>query len=84
MAATVCCIIASQVPLVVLKRMNNKDFSRYKADGTPLAYRHLQRLSLSAAQQAQLPENPVGLIELTDTQLSAVAGGVTKSSELLS
>jgi mersacidin/lichenicidin family type 2 lantibiotic len=34
------------------------------------------RLSLSAAARALLPEHPAGLIELTDTELDAVAGGV--------
>lgn len=32
------------------------------------------RASLSAAQQAQLPDNPAGLIELTDAELETVAG----------
>src|SRR5262245_47628574 len=33
------------------------------------------RLSLSTAERAQLPDNQAGLIELTDAQLGAVAGG---------
>jgi mersacidin/lichenicidin family type 2 lantibiotic len=33
------------------------------------------RLSLSEAERAMLPENPAGLIELTDTELDSVAGG---------
>lgn len=33
------------------------------------------RASLSAEEQALLPENPVGLIELTDDELKAVSGG---------
>jgi mersacidin/lichenicidin family type 2 lantibiotic len=32
------------------------------------------RASLSEAEQAQLPENPVGQIELTDEELKAVCG----------
>ncbi len=42
------------------------------------------RLSLSDAERAQLPDNPAGLIELTDAQLGAVAGGRSTVSELLS
>ena len=33
------------------------------------------RLSLSEEQRALLPEHPAGLIELTDLELGAVAGG---------
>jgi mersacidin/lichenicidin family type 2 lantibiotic len=33
------------------------------------------RLSLSEAEQAQLPAHPAGLIELTDAQLDDAAGG---------
>jgi mersacidin/lichenicidin family type 2 lantibiotic len=33
------------------------------------------RLSLSEEQQAQLPEHPAGLIELTDAELDTIAGG---------
>ena len=33
--------------------------------------------SLSAAERAQLPENPVGLIELNDGDLNGAAGGTT-------
>jgi mersacidin/lichenicidin family type 2 lantibiotic len=33
------------------------------------------RMSLTPEELAQLPENPVGPIELTDTELGAVAGG---------
>ncbi len=33
------------------------------------------RLSLSAAELAQLPANPAGLIELEDADLEAAAGG---------
>ncbi|MBR8827890.1 MAG: mersacidin/lichenicidin family type 2 lantibiotic [Gomphosphaeria aponina SAG 52.96 = DSM 107014] len=33
------------------------------------------RESLSEAEQALLPENPAGLIELTDEDMSAMAGG---------
>jgi mersacidin/lichenicidin family type 2 lantibiotic len=35
------------------------------------------RASLSDEQKALLPENPVGLIELTDEDLSSVSGGCT-------
>jgi mersacidin/lichenicidin family type 2 lantibiotic len=34
------------------------------------------RLSLSEAERALLPSNPAGLIELPDTELGAVAGGL--------
>jgi len=33
------------------------------------------RLSLSEEQRAQLPENPAGLIELTDVELEVAVGG---------
>ena len=33
------------------------------------------RNSLSAAELAALPENPVGLVELPEEELAAVAGG---------
>lgn len=33
------------------------------------------RLNLSAEDQAQLPENPAGAIELSDDELEMVAGG---------
>jgi mersacidin/lichenicidin family type 2 lantibiotic len=33
------------------------------------------RLSLSAAQQASLPQNPAGMIELKEAELEAVTGG---------
>jgi mersacidin/lichenicidin family type 2 lantibiotic len=35
------------------------------------------RLSLDEAERVQLPENPVGLVELPDGELEAVAGGTT-------
>jgi mersacidin/lichenicidin family type 2 lantibiotic len=35
------------------------------------------RLSLSEAEQAQLPAHPAGFIDLTGAQLQAVAGGST-------
>jgi mersacidin/lichenicidin family type 2 lantibiotic len=38
------------------------------------------RLSLSDAQRAQLPESPVGLIELTDLDMGMLAGGGGSSS----
>jgi mersacidin/lichenicidin family type 2 lantibiotic len=33
------------------------------------------RLGLSEAERATLPPNPAGAIELTDTQLTGIAGG---------
>jgi mersacidin/lichenicidin family type 2 lantibiotic len=33
------------------------------------------RMSLSEEERAQLPEHPAGLIELTDAEMEAVAGG---------
>jgi mersacidin/lichenicidin family type 2 lantibiotic len=35
------------------------------------------RLGLSAAEQARLPENPAGTVELTDDELNAAAGGTS-------
>ena len=37
------------------------------------------RNNLTAAQRAELPANPAGLIELTEAQLEIVAGGAVKS-----
>ncbi|MEZ4294104.1 MAG: mersacidin/lichenicidin family type 2 lantibiotic [Polyangiaceae bacterium] len=37
------------------------------------------RASMTAEQRAQIPENPAGLIELTDDELAVVGGG-TKNS----
>ena len=34
------------------------------------------RLSLSAAEQAWLPDHPAGTIELTEAELAVVAGGL--------
>ena len=34
------------------------------------------RNSLSKEQRSQLPENPAGLIELSDTEMETVAGGL--------
>jgi mersacidin/lichenicidin family type 2 lantibiotic len=36
------------------------------------------RLSLSDAERSQLPENPVGAVELTDSDLSAAVGGIIR------
>jgi mersacidin/lichenicidin family type 2 lantibiotic len=33
------------------------------------------RNSLSAKERASLPENPAGLVELTDVQMGVIAGG---------
>ena len=35
------------------------------------------RLSLSEAERAVLPEHPAGLVELTDADLGAAAGGIS-------
>ncbi|MFO0589090.1 MAG: mersacidin/lichenicidin family type 2 lantibiotic [Polyangiaceae bacterium] len=35
------------------------------------------RQSLTEAQRASLPANPAGAIELSEVELSAVAGGIT-------
>jgi len=37
------------------------------------------RRSLSEAQRAQLPENPAGLIELSDVELEQASGGARAS-----
>ena len=37
------------------------------------------RASLSEAERASLPDNPAGLIELTESDLKLVAGGETTS-----
>jgi mersacidin/lichenicidin family type 2 lantibiotic len=34
------------------------------------------RLSLSEAEKAMLPDHPAGIIELTDDEMGAVAGGL--------
>ena len=36
------------------------------------------RLSLSIEQRAQLPANPAGIIDLTDTELDVVVGAATE------
>jgi mersacidin/lichenicidin family type 2 lantibiotic len=38
------------------------------------------RQSLSETERSLLPEHPAGLLELTDLQLDAAAGGLTASS----
>jgi mersacidin/lichenicidin family type 2 lantibiotic len=38
------------------------------------------RNSLSEAERSQLPENPAGLIELTENDMMSVAGGSRTSS----
>jgi mersacidin/lichenicidin family type 2 lantibiotic len=40
------------------------------------------RLSLTEEQRAQLPAHPAGIIELTDADLGAVAGGMMKQTKL--
>jgi mersacidin/lichenicidin family type 2 lantibiotic len=37
------------------------------------------RLSLSDAERASLPEHPAGPIELSDTELGAVGGGIFRT-----
>ena len=37
------------------------------------------RMSLTDAQRAMLPDNPAGLIELSDADLSQVDGGATEA-----
>jgi mersacidin/lichenicidin family type 2 lantibiotic len=37
------------------------------------------RNSLSEKERTSLPENPAGLVELTDTQLGVIAGGVART-----
>jgi mersacidin/lichenicidin family type 2 lantibiotic len=41
------------------------------------------RQKLSAAEQAELPAHPSGLIELTDGDLSGVSGGLEKTTGTL-
>ena len=40
------------------------------------------RLSLRTAERAQLPDKSEGLLELTDADLGAVAGGTSSAVEL--
>lgn len=40
------------------------------------------RNSLSEEQRAQLPENPAGLIELLDTDMESIAGGMMECQTL--
>ena len=42
------------------------------------------RLSLTAAERATLPENPAGIVELSDTQLESVNGAFKMPTSLLS
>lgn len=37
------------------------------------------RMGLTEAERAELPEHPAGLVELTDAQMAAVAGGQAPS-----
>lgn len=37
------------------------------------------RASLSDAERALIPENPAGMVELTDEELEGVAGGASDS-----
>jgi mersacidin/lichenicidin family type 2 lantibiotic len=41
------------------------------------------RSSLTEAQRAQLPENPAGMIELTDEAMNEVVGGLPGLTQLL-
>ncbi|MEQ8384702.1 MAG: mersacidin/lichenicidin family type 2 lantibiotic [Coleofasciculus sp. A1-SPW-01] len=40
------------------------------------------RNSLSEEQKAQLPDNPAGLVDLTDEEINGVQGGFTFASTL--
>ena len=40
--------------------------------------------SLSDTQRASLPQNPAGIVELTDEQLRAAGGGAEQNSTILS
>ena len=40
--------------------------------------------SLSDTQRASLPQNPAGIVELTDDQLRAAGGGAEENSTILS
>lgn len=42
------------------------------------------RSTLTAEQLESIPANPAGAIELNDTELSAVTGGMARSSDLSS
>ena len=48
--------------------MNNVDVVRAWKD-------EQYRMSLTTEQRAQLPQNPAGMVELTDSDLEGVAGG---------
>jgi mersacidin/lichenicidin family type 2 lantibiotic len=50
------------------KKMDSMSIIKAWKDET---YRH----SLSEAEQAALPQNPAGMLELTDAELAEVAGG---------
>lgn len=39
------------------------------------------RNSLSEKERTSLPENPAGLVELSDTQLGVIAGGLRYATE---
>jgi mersacidin/lichenicidin family type 2 lantibiotic len=39
--------------------------------------------SLTATQRASLPQNPAGVIELTDAQLSAAGGGAAEQETII-
>ena len=53
--------------------MSNEDIIRAWKDPE---YRN----SLTEEQRSQLPENPAGLVELTDTSMESVAGGQRRRS----
>ena len=40
--------------------------------------------SLSDTQRASLPQNPAGIVELTDEQLRAAGGGAEENSTIIS
>ena len=41
------------------------------------------RMSLSEEERAQLPENPAGLIELMDAEMSMVGGGYGNDTQIV-
>lgn len=42
------------------------------------------RLSLSEAERAALPENPAGLIDLSQTELDEIDGGLPRRTDICS
>ncbi|AKJ01694.1 mersacidin/lichenicidin family type 2 lantibiotic [Archangium gephyra] len=40
------------------------------------------RMSLTTEERAQLPQNPAGMVELTDSDLEGVAGGYAEAVDI--